>query len=219
MIADPAVTVPNAMSTTEIVCDTTHGQLTLTGGVAEPIPVTGPEWWRTPLCASSRSPVICCSSAVVNRGERLCAHICAGKHADPVGDRPESVSNCLWSRPPADTADSPHSAGKSAGQPASAPGRIRTRDPLLRRQLLCPAELRAPADNCARQKSHVGHVRVAVCCTNRADRVVRDQAVRVGSSEASQPDRRSRPPAGPRQSAAAAKHVSARPRHGSMVAI
>ena len=45
----------------------------------------------------------------------------------------------------------------------SAPGRIRTRDPLLRRQLLCPAELRAPEGNCARRRSRDGHVRVAVC--------------------------------------------------------
>jgi hypothetical protein len=46
---------------------------------------------------------------------------------------------------------------------ASAPGRIRTRDPLLRRQLLCPAELRAPERNCARRRSHDGYARVAVC--------------------------------------------------------
>jgi hypothetical protein len=45
----------------------------------------------------------------------------------------------------------------------SAPGRIRTRDPLLRRQLLYPAELRALGDNCARQRSRRGYVRVAVC--------------------------------------------------------
>jgi hypothetical protein len=44
---------------------------------------------------------------------------------------------------------------------ASAPGRIRTRDPLLRRQLLYPTELRAPGDHCAWRRSHVGHVRVA----------------------------------------------------------
>ena len=50
-----------------------------------------------------------------------------------------------------------------------APGRIRTRDPLLRRQLLCPAELRAPADNCAWQKSHEGHVKIAVCRVATAD--------------------------------------------------
>ena len=67
----------------------------------------------------------------------------------------------------------------SAGQDhlAGAPGRIRTRDPLLRRQLLCPAELRAPADNCARQKSHVGHVKIAVCRAATADGLVGDQAV------------------------------------------
>src|SRR5271165_5448267 len=45
----------------------------------------------------------------------------------------------------------------------SAPGRIRTRDPLLRRQLLCPAELRAPEDNCAGRRSRHGHTKVAVC--------------------------------------------------------
>ena len=45
----------------------------------------------------------------------------------------------------------------------SAPGRIRTRDPLLRRQLLCPAELRAPERNCARPRSRDGHAKVPVC--------------------------------------------------------
>jgi hypothetical protein len=45
----------------------------------------------------------------------------------------------------------------------SAPGRIRTRDPLLRRQLLCPAELRAPEGNCARGRSRDGYARVADC--------------------------------------------------------
>ena len=44
-----------------------------------------------------------------------------------------------------------------------APGRIRTRDPLLRRQLLCPAELRAPERNCARPRSRDGHTKVPVC--------------------------------------------------------
>ena len=60
-----------------------------------------------------------------------------------------------------------------AGQPSNvgtdlrfwcgAPGRIRTRDPLLRRQLLCPAELRAPERNCARGRSRDGYMKVAVC--------------------------------------------------------
>jgi hypothetical protein len=45
---------------------------------------------------------------------------------------------------------------------ASAPGRIRTRDPLLRRQLLCPAELRAPGNKCAWRMSHDGYTEVAV---------------------------------------------------------
>ena len=44
-----------------------------------------------------------------------------------------------------------------------APGRIRTRDPLLRRQLLCPAELRALERNCARGRSRDGYMKVAVC--------------------------------------------------------
>jgi hypothetical protein len=48
----------------------------------------------------------------------------------------------------------------------SAPGRIRTRDPLLRRQLLCPAELRALGDHCGRRISRLGHVQVAVCCSS-----------------------------------------------------
>src|SRR5215468_8387901 len=38
-----------------------------------------------------------------------------------------------------------------------APGRIRTRDPLLRRQLLYPAELQAPTDDCAGFRSRQGH--------------------------------------------------------------
>src|SRR5215472_9893991 len=39
-----------------------------------------------------------------------------------------------------------------------APGRIRTRDPLLRRQLLYPAELQAHTDDCAGSRSRRGHV-------------------------------------------------------------
>src|SRR6266851_3890245 len=45
----------------------------------------------------------------------------------------------------------------------SAPGGIRTPGRLLRRQLLCPAELRAPERNCAWPRSHEGHAKVAVC--------------------------------------------------------
>jgi hypothetical protein len=44
----------------------------------------------------------------------------------------------------------------------SAPGRIRTRDPLLRRQPLYPSELLALADHCACPRSHIGHAEVAV---------------------------------------------------------
>jgi hypothetical protein len=65
------------------------------------------------------------------------------------------------------TAPRPPAAWRKFSQARSglcAPGRIRTRDPLLRRQLLCPAELRALGDNCARQRSHAGHVMIAVCC-------------------------------------------------------
>ena len=43
-----------------------------------------------------------------------------------------------------------------------APGRIRTRDPLLRRQPLYPTELLALGDHCARRRSRVGHAEVAV---------------------------------------------------------
>src|SRR5690348_11749150 len=39
-----------------------------------------------------------------------------------------------------------------------APGRIRTRDPLLRRQLLYPTELQAPTDDCAGSRTRRGHV-------------------------------------------------------------
>src|SRR5260370_20703337 len=56
-----------------------------------------------------------------------------------------------------------HTCGGPDNPLTSAPGRIRTRDPLLRRQLLCPAELRAPEGNCARRMSHDGHTKVAVC--------------------------------------------------------
>lgn len=45
----------------------------------------------------------------------------------------------------------------------SAPGRTRTCGHLFRRQMLYPAELRAPGSNCARQRSHEGHVMVAAC--------------------------------------------------------
>src|ERR1035438_2591074 len=50
----------------------------------------------------------------------------------------------------------------------SAPGRIRTRDRLLRRQLLCPAELRAPGNNCARRMSRDGYTKVAVSSPSHA---------------------------------------------------
>ena len=59
-----------------------------------------------------------------------------------------------------------HVAEGSKRALTSAPGRIRTRDPLLRRQLLCPAELRALGDYCAWRISRLGHVRVAVCCSS-----------------------------------------------------
>src|SRR5262249_18908976 len=45
----------------------------------------------------------------------------------------------------------------SGGVLPGAPGRIRTRDPLLRRQLLYPAELQAPNDDCAGYRSRQGH--------------------------------------------------------------
>ena len=45
---------------------------------------------------------------------------------------------------------------------SGAPGRIRTRDPLLRRQPLYPTELLALGDHCARRRSRVGHTKVAV---------------------------------------------------------
>jgi hypothetical protein len=45
---------------------------------------------------------------------------------------------------------------------SGAPGRIRTRDPLLRRQPLYPTELLALCDHCARPRSRVGHTEVAV---------------------------------------------------------
>jgi hypothetical protein len=66
-----------------------------------------------------------------------------------------------WLPPPTDSQKAgvfPH-----VKRPISAPGRIRTRDPLLRRQLLCPAELRAPEGNCARQRSRDGYAWIAVC--------------------------------------------------------
>ena len=44
----------------------------------------------------------------------------------------------------------------------SAPGRTRTRDPLLRRQPLYPTELLALGDHCAWRRSRPGHTKVAV---------------------------------------------------------
>jgi hypothetical protein len=44
-----------------------------------------------------------------------------------------------------------------------APGRTRTCDQLLRRQLLYPTELRALGNKCGRRRSRLGHIRVAVC--------------------------------------------------------
>ena len=57
----------------------------------------------------------------------------------------------------------PAGTDKTPGQGTkSAPGRIRTRDPLLRRQPLYPTELLALGDHCARRRSRVGHAEVAV---------------------------------------------------------
>src|SRR6516165_11713222 len=50
-----------------------------------------------------------------------------------------------------------------------APGRIRTRDPLLRRQLLYPAELQAPIDDCAGSRSRRGHVHDTAVIKVKAD--------------------------------------------------
>ncbi len=52
--------------------------------------------------------------------------------------------------------------GTDQVQKLGAPGRIRTRDPLLRRQPLYPSELLALGDHCARPRSHIGHAEVAV---------------------------------------------------------
>jgi hypothetical protein len=71
-----------------------------------------------------------------------------------------------------------------AQRPRSAPGRIRTRDPLLRRQLLYPAELRAPGDNCARQRSRHGYVRVAVCRALSTFRLPAGEVTPVASVQA-----------------------------------
>ena len=83
-----------------------------------------------------------------------------------------------------------------AGQPShlgldlrfwsGAPGRIRTRDPLLRRQLLCPAELRALERNCVRRRSRDGYAKVAVC---RLDAAPPRKTLAVSSPEDSQPQR------------------------------
>src|SRR4029077_19311422 len=51
---------------------------------------------------------------------------------------------------------SPSSPDKSLiGLLPGAPGRIRTRDPLLRRQLLYPAELQAPTERIVQDPGHV----------------------------------------------------------------
>jgi hypothetical protein len=73
----------------------------------------------------------------------------------------------------------PRLAVKRFCRSGGAPGRIRTRDPLLRRQLLCPAELRAPGCNSARRRSHNGYTKVAVCpaCPEDAGPHVRQQAI------------------------------------------
>ena len=98
------------------------------------------------------------------RGDRLRAHVCAGETRWSPSDGGRAGEQ-LPNKPPHQHRPRIRSvsAGRTAGQSASAPGRIRTRDPLLRRQLLCPAELRAPEGNCARPRSHDGYARVAVC--------------------------------------------------------
>lgn len=68
----------------------------------------------------------------------------------------------------------------------SAPGRIRTRDPLLRRQLLCPAELRALERNCAWRRSRDGYMKVAVCRSLTP--------CHLGKQQAASPPRTPQPP-------------------------
>jgi hypothetical protein len=133
-------------------------------------------------CRSKRPcnsyPVICCASAIAGNDRTRLSYVSAARTPYPrrrlaAGRDPAALAlvSLRYRRPAG-----PHQhSGWS--EPLCAPGRIRTRDPLLRRQLLCPAELRAPGDKCGRRRSRIGHVRVAVCrdlrlsdsqCTNKA---------------------------------------------------
>jgi hypothetical protein len=65
------------------------------------------------------------------------------------GERQRKLANAVGERARValrETDSIEHGSGtkpRSGAMKPGAPGRIRTRDPLLRRQLLCPAELRA----------------------------------------------------------------------------
>ena len=92
----------------------------------------------------TRSPVICCLSAVAIAAGDCASMFVQARHPGPGPTGPESVGNCLKGGHRGTNHSS--AAFPQVERQFSAPGRIRTRDRLLRRQLLCPAELRAPGD-------------------------------------------------------------------------
>ena len=112
-------------------------------------------WW------AMRSPVICSLSAVAIRARDSRPGPYRQTTCSWADGDAEPVSNCRKAATSVETAVSP--AFSLVERQFSAPGGIRTPALLLRRQLLCPAELRALERNCVRRRSRDGHAKVAVC--------------------------------------------------------
>src|SRR5215813_5579136 len=89
------------------------------------------------------------SSPCPRRWPLACVTVEAYSFGSPFGSRARTTMMPIWRLP-------------------GAPGRIRTRDPLLRRQLLYPAELQAPTDDCAGFRSRRGLVPDTVVIKVRA---------------------------------------------------
>ena len=108
-----------------------------------------------------RSPVICSLSAVAIRARDSAPrfaqanHLLLGRWGRRAGEQLPKGGHIRRNRR--------FPAFSLVKRQFSAPGGIRTPALLLRRQLLCPAELRALERNCVRRRSRDGHAKVAVC--------------------------------------------------------
>ena len=112
-------------------------------------------WW------AMRSPVICSLSAVAIRARDSAPrfaqanHLLLGRWGRRAGEQLPKGGHIRRNRR--------FPAFSLVKRQFSAPGGIRTPALLLRRQLLCPAELRALERNCVRRRSRDGYVKVAEC--------------------------------------------------------